>query len=335
METISVIVPVYNVAPYLLQCLQSLAVQEYAQMEFILVDDGSTDESGAICDAFSLQDARFRVIHKQNGGVSSARNCGLEAARGNWIGFVDGDDWLDPHMYQTLARALDSEKADVAMCGYYEYLPDPKREPLRQAITAAEAFSVHDALYWCMTRRGYFVSLWNKLFRRDCIFKNGTYVAFDTTLAVGEDETWLMRTLTRCQRFAFIPQQLYHWRSRGDSATRMTTITPGRLSILRAKRLAVEIVTPYGDDLVKLAMSRLFNDSYHLLVMAYCEHNTTVYRQVRAALTPVRSVWLRNDDSPPLRKAKVITLELLMALHASSNLINWVYNTRRRQVHSC
>ena len=335
METISVIVPVYNVAKYLPQCLQSLAAQAYAPMEFILVDDGSTDESGTICDAFAAQDARFRVFHKKNGGVSSARNCGLEAAHGDWIGFVDADDWLDSGMYQKLAQAMVSQEADVAMCGYYEYLPDPDSKPLRQGTAPAKASSVHDALFWCMTRNGYFTSLWNKLFRRDCIFQEGSYTAFDTSLAVGEDETWLMRALTRCQRFAFIPQPLYHWRSRGDSATRMPTITPGRLSILQAKRMAVEIVAPYGNDLVHLAKSRLFNDSYHLLIMAYCERNTAVYRQVRAALAPARGAWLKDTDSPPLRKAKVLTLELLLALHANRGLVTRVYNARRRQAYSC
>ena len=103
---LSVIVPVYQVAPYLEKCVASILGQTFSDFEVLLVDDGSTDGSGAICDALAEQDVRVRVIHKANGGVSSARNAGLDAARGRYIGFVDADDWIEPAFYEKLVRNL-------------------------------------------------------------------------------------------------------------------------------------------------------------------------------------------------------------------------------------
>ena len=104
---ISVIVPVYNVAPYLRQCVDSILSQSYTNLEVLLIDDGSTDESGAICDEYAQQDSRVKVIHKSNGGLSSARNVGLSLASGEWIGFVDSDDWLDTNIYQKCIDELE------------------------------------------------------------------------------------------------------------------------------------------------------------------------------------------------------------------------------------
>ena len=104
---ISVIVPVYNVAPYLRQCVDSILSQSYTHLEVLLIDDGSTDESGAICDEYAQQDSRVKVIHKSNGGLSSARNVGLSLASGEWISFVDSDDWLDTSIYQKCIDELE------------------------------------------------------------------------------------------------------------------------------------------------------------------------------------------------------------------------------------
>lgn len=101
-ETISVIVPVYNAEKYLDRCVESIVAQTYKNLEIILVDDGSTDNSPAICDAWAKKDSRIRVIHKKNGGVSSARNAGLDACTGDYIGFADADDWMEPDMYEVL-----------------------------------------------------------------------------------------------------------------------------------------------------------------------------------------------------------------------------------------
>ena len=114
---ISVIVPVYNVENYLDKCLGSIASQTVTDLEVILVDDGSSDMSGMICDAWAKKDARFRVMHPQNNGVSSARNAALQAAKGDFIAFVDADDYINKDMFRLLLNAL-AEDADIAVCGF-------------------------------------------------------------------------------------------------------------------------------------------------------------------------------------------------------------------------
>ena len=103
---ISVIVPVYNAEKYIEKCVASIRAQTYRNLEIILVDDGSCDRSGELCEAFALEDSRIVVIRKENGGVASARNAGLDAMHGDYVGFVDADDWIDPEMYEVLLRRV-------------------------------------------------------------------------------------------------------------------------------------------------------------------------------------------------------------------------------------
>lgn len=115
---ISIIIPVYNVEMYVQQCIESILNQTYKHIEVILVDDGSLDRSGVICEEYGFADPRVKVIHKENGGLSSARNVGLDNAKGKFIGFVDSDDWIDSHMYESMLHLALTHQADVVQCGY-------------------------------------------------------------------------------------------------------------------------------------------------------------------------------------------------------------------------
>ena len=117
MSRISVIIPVYKVEEYLDRCVQSVLAQTHEDMEVLLVDDGSPDNCGALCDGYAKKDSRVRAIHRENGGLSAARNTGLDAASGDYILFVDGDDYIAPDMAETLLAALESTGADAAVCG--------------------------------------------------------------------------------------------------------------------------------------------------------------------------------------------------------------------------
>ena len=117
---ISIVVPVYRVEKYLNSCIDSLLAQTFADFEVILVDDGSPDACPALCDAAAAKDGRIRVIHQANKGLSGARNAGLDAAKGAWIGFVDSDDYIAPEMYEVLYQAVQSTGADLALCDYAE-----------------------------------------------------------------------------------------------------------------------------------------------------------------------------------------------------------------------
>ena len=143
MPTISVIVPVYRAEAFLRKCTDSILQQTYTDLELLLIEDGSPDESGALCDAIAAEDDRVRVFHKENGGVSSARNLGLEHATGTYIAFVDSDDWLEPNALELLLRALETGRADAAGCGHYNVTADGQRTPESPALPGGSYGPLH------------------------------------------------------------------------------------------------------------------------------------------------------------------------------------------------
>ena len=121
-KKVSVIIPVYNVEKYLKECIQSVLRQTYKNLEIILVDDGSKDNSGNICDEYAKRDERIKVIHKKNGGLSDARNAGIDICTGEYIAFLDSDDFIEEDMYEFLVKNLEKAKADISICQvYYVY----------------------------------------------------------------------------------------------------------------------------------------------------------------------------------------------------------------------
>lgn len=170
MPTISVIVPVFNVEKYLCCCVDSILAQTFTDIEVLLVDDGSTDASGTICDAYAQQDSRVRVFHKENGGASSARNLGLNEARGSLIGFVDSDDFITKDLYETVLTLQEKYQADMVefgVCRDYEMADRVTEQYFEKAYSGVEMLS---RLYCdCI---GGSVYPFNKLYRRELFQKN-------------------------------------------------------------------------------------------------------------------------------------------------------------------
>ena len=144
MPELSIIVPVYKVEKYLPKCIDSILAQTFTDFELILIDDGSPDRCGEICDEYAIKDERIVVIHQVNRGVSAARNAGLDAAKGEYIGFVDSDDWIKPEMYEIMVRTAIDKKADVVICG----LNDMKEsgEFIRSILSGAGSYSRNELL---------------------------------------------------------------------------------------------------------------------------------------------------------------------------------------------
>ena len=168
-KLISIIVPIYNVENYLERCLDSILKQTYKKIEIILVDDGSTDKSGTICDEYAKKDNRIKVIHKKNGGLSDARNHGLAIATGDYIGFVDSDDYIAEDMFETLYNLNEEFKSDISIVSYYEYY-NGKLISVRdseQKISMNKVEAIKELLI--DTRIQSYA--WNKLFKKD-LFKD-------------------------------------------------------------------------------------------------------------------------------------------------------------------
>ena len=180
-KLVSVIIPAYNIEDYIGRCLDSIISQTYKNLEIIVVDDGSRDHTGEILDNYAKKDRRIKVIHKENGGVSSARNKGIEAAEGDYIGFIDGDDLIEPEMYKTLVDLLEEENADIAHCGYQMVFPDRVdyyHNTGKKKIQTTEE-GLKDLLSGEMIEPG----LVNKLYKKELI-KN---CRLDETVKINED----------------------------------------------------------------------------------------------------------------------------------------------------
>lgn len=173
MQLLTVIVPVYNVSKYLEKCVASIISQTYSNLEIILVDDGSTDGSGELCDELSKKDKRILVIHKRNGGLSSARNAGLEIAKGDFIGFVDSDDWIEPTMYEEMHALMVNENCDLVECAVNlvnDYGTKTVKETPSEVISGKTALSHHldEFIGYSMPRP----AVWSKLYRRSFWIEN-------------------------------------------------------------------------------------------------------------------------------------------------------------------
>lgn len=167
--TISVIVPVYNVSPYLQRCFNSIINQTYSDLEIILVDDGSTDGSGELCDRLAEQDDRVRVFHKPNGGLGSARNVGIQAAKGNYLGFVDSDDWIEPTMYATILKLMQENRAQIGACGIRRVTESGDSSFYNENLQERHIYTTEEALNELPRNERLSNSMCNKLFQRETI----------------------------------------------------------------------------------------------------------------------------------------------------------------------
>lgn len=204
---ISVIVPVYNASPWLEQCIDSIIAQTHQELEIILVDDGSTDGSGTICDEYTSRDSRIRVIHQQNRGVGSARNAGLAGAAGGYIGWVDADDWIEPDMF----RKLISLDADLAVCGY---IASPDSDGRLQCFEPAARYDQPQVMGALAQMDGWTI-LWNKLYRRK-LWEDITF----PECKVFDDETVSFRILSRASNMVVLNEVFYHYRIHPRSVMR-------------------------------------------------------------------------------------------------------------------
>ena len=229
-ELISVIVAVYNLEKYLDRCIKSLVMQTYSRLEIILVDDGSTDQSGSICDVWARKDERIKVIHKTNGGLSDARNTGLRNARGKWLGFVDADDYISPTMYERLYQHR-TEKG-MTVCGFLiekrgNLQHYPGIEGTLQPWEAADLFISNELRALFQGEFTYWGSYaWNKLYDR-CLFENIFYPQGKKF----EDMYIILDLVQQAESIKFIPDCEYIYVQRSGSITHdMSTIVSDLLS---------------------------------------------------------------------------------------------------------
>ena len=205
-DLISIIIAAYNIAEYIERGLLSVCGQSYRNLEILVVDDGSTDDTGAICDRIAAKDERLRVIHKENGGLADARNAGLAQAKGDYIAFVDGDDWIDAAMYESMLGALKEQGADAAVCRYRQIYRDRIEDA---SVNRAVVFEEQEVLeYYVRETEEYAIqnAAWNKLYRKEILdgltFPTGRWY---------EDIMFTTVALSRVKRCVYLDTAYYNY----------------------------------------------------------------------------------------------------------------------------
>lgn len=240
---ISVIVPVYNVEQYLNKCIDSIINQTYKNLEIILVNDGSTDNSSIICDEYANKDRRIKVIHKSNGGLSDARNAGIDAAKGKYIGFIDSDDWVEIDMYSKLYSIASKENVDIAQCDFIRtYSEDEKiYNNTNEVIKLYTGIEMLEQLYKNKYVKN--ILIWNKIYKRE-LFDN---IRFPKG-KIHEDEFTTHKLFFISKRVVDINLPMVYYRQREGS------ITNSKFNIKR-----LEVIEAFKDRIEFFNKNKLYN----------------------------------------------------------------------------
>lgn len=293
-DIISVIIPIYNVEQVLCRCIESVRKQTYKYLEIVLVDDGSTDNCGDICEDYMEKDSRIKVIHKCNGGLSDARNIGIEFASGEYICFVDSDDWLDMDMIEMLYKVCTEKNADIAECSYRNVFSNFIREETpctAEIVEGDNLFALEGMLDW-----KYFKPIvWNKIYKRSVIG--------DVRYPLGkihEDEFTTYKYFYNSRKVVYVDVSKYNYdRTRNDSIIGRG-FSENNLDACFAFRERIDFFREHHIDTLERKMNDLY--CYHVLESAYqCYKNRVNGEKVN------QLIELVNRDIKYLRQADVNT----------------------------
>lgn len=272
MPLVSIIVPIYNAESYLPRCVDSILAQTFGDFELLLVNDGSCDGSLDVCQRYATEDGRVRVIDKPNGGVSSARNLGLECASAEWVMFADADDWIEPNTLELAVPYIG--QCDIVRLAWVAHLPDEVRN---KRVMNAET---PNQLLKQLLRRRTKLAIWGTLIRRDLFINNN--IRFDASYNYAEDWLALLRVVCKCKSVKTLPEAfVYHY----DMTNMASCINNMSIAKLACN---VRLCHDIKDDLNGRFLSDLRDtrlELYRLLVEAYgmeatCEHISTIRDKV-------------------------------------------------------
>lgn len=252
---LSVIIPAYNVAPYLEECVNSILASTFQDYEILLVNDGSMDETGALCDTLAERSERIRVFHTKNGGVCAARNLGIDSATGEYISFVDGDDVISPHMLELLAAEM-KDDIQLVSCSFTRCQRTDKHLEHIERGSACKA-NQKDAAHKILTG-GFGGYVWNKLYRKSILDKHS--IRFRTEVKVAEDQFFTMDYLPYCEQSAFLNERLYYYTITNDSVMNSfrdrAIVSEKYIGLPRAWAYSAAVVQPLSRELETYAHSR-------------------------------------------------------------------------------
>ena len=301
---ISIIVPIYNVEPYIRNCVESILGQTYKNIEIILVDDGSTDNCGNICDEYRSKDKRIKVIHKNNGGLSSARNAGIDIGSGEYLGFVDSDDWIESDMYESLYNAIIMHKADMSICGRYvvrgSRITAMSDTEIPEVLTRREALSklLSDK---CRSMQHF---AWDKLYKKK-LFDNIRYPQGKYY----EDIFITYKLFSKSNKIVDIKSPKYYYLLRDDSITGSMTANK-RYDYYKAKIQFLEYVKNLEPLLGDMCDRQLFNNLQicinDMLLLDYGKNNYVM--QINEMIEKIKEHYFCLKNSNQVRLKQKLSL---------------------------
>lgn len=282
---ISVIVPVYNVAPYLTQCLESIVQQTCHSLEIILIDDGSTDASGHICDEYADKDDRIQVVHQKNAGAAAARNAGLNMATGEFLAFVDSDDWLEEDAFAYMLEELQKEQADIVQCSYREIFINRQIDHICKAAGSSfdrESYLARFTEDWTCSL------LWDKLFRRD-LFQD---IRFETGHVI-DDEFFTYQGVMNAGKVICRDKIVYNYRMRKSGATgnpeHYERIVEDKLDYLTKRLDTVTKACP--------SLTEIYNRHFLHMMIWLSEDSNITEQGIEQVQTVLRQRWTQCKNS--------------------------------------
>lgn len=275
---VSIVIPVYKVEPYIHKCIESIFDQTYRNLEIILVDDGSPDACPMICDKYACQDKRVQVVHKSNGGLSDARNVGIDMAKGDFIAFVDSDDYVAPDMVKTLLQLALNERADITVCNYCRVFPDG-REIKRGTKAAFKRMNNIEAMEDVFSSPSLCeVMTWNKLYSVALFKENGIRFPINK---IHEDNFTTYKLLYAAQKIVYTDAVLYYYVQRADSIMN-AQFNYKRLDLLEAVQEAKDFVRDHQLSLTQQV------DNYEMMMqfnilnsLLYAKNQKNLWQQVQ------------------------------------------------------
>lgn len=307
-EKISIIIPVYNVEKYISKCLDSIVNQTYRNIEVIVVNDGSTDKSGLICDEYAKRYNSIRVFHKKNGGVSSARNLGIDYSSGEYIAFVDPDDYIDKNMYEKLYNSIRKYNSEIAISSF-AYIKNGKEDP-QDTSNIEVIYNKSEAIesYFNNTYPFNYSFLCNKLFKKG-LFDG---VRLNTKILVQEDTEVMIKIYDKSKRISYIGQPLYFYELRNGSVT-SNKISRGKITteqaFLEIYNYTKENLPQFNSQALLKYTSYFFNIIIEI-IKNYDEYEDDYYSLIKKLRLSYKEII--NDKQMPL-KYKVHSSLLLLS----------------------
>lgn len=288
---VSIIVPVYNVEKWLERCIQSLVDQTYRTLEIILIDDGSTDSSSMICDRWAEKDRRIIVVHKENGGLSSARNLGIDLAHGQYIGFVDSDDWVNSRFIEILHQLMVNYQCDLAECGSCETWGEVHPTSYE---AAAEVHTKHEAMEAHLKDTRFTCVIWNKLYKREIItahFPEGK---------LHEDLFWTYQIIDQCSTLVHTAVPLYYHFHRSDSITGCTYTLSRIADLLEGGFMRCQFVTKKYPELADMVRIKYYLQSQwfvQYIKRRKIDHGEACISEILSRIHSLGITWLYKSSA--------------------------------------